>query len=175
MCLRYVRSKKSRPPLRQMQEEHKKMVDVRRELGVKSIRWKVEKRVLERIGHVMRMGDDRVVKGMVLGWWDKLEEVDRVPGRRRKMVLYWKRLLREAGVDWTRIGRLTEDRKKWKEVVRVRMKRIQEWESSQGHHWNGHVVRERNVAREESGSVDLVCEDCGMVCKSRGGLTVHRR
>ena len=55
---------------------------------MKSVRLKVEKRVLERIGHVMRMGDDRLVKSIVLGWWEELEEVDRVPGRRRKTVLY---------------------------------------------------------------------------------------
>ena len=49
-------SRRSMAPLRQMEAEHKKIEDVRRELGVKSVRWKVEKRTLERIGHVMRMG-----------------------------------------------------------------------------------------------------------------------
>ena len=83
--------------------------------------------------------------------------------------------MREAGVDWTRIGRLTEDRKKWKEMVRLRMKRIQEWEWSQGHQWSGQVVRERNVSREENRSGIHECEECGLVCKSKGGLTVHRR
>ena len=78
----------------------------------------------------MRMEDGRIVKGIVLGWWEKLEEVDRVPGRRRKTVLYWRRLLREAGIDAARIGPLTSDRKKWKELVRERMKRIYEWEWS---------------------------------------------
>ncbi len=38
-------------PLRQMQEENKNMQDLRNELGVKSIRYKIEKRCLERIGH----------------------------------------------------------------------------------------------------------------------------
>ena len=65
---RYVWGNGKMPPLRQMQAEHKNMADVRRELGVKSIRWKVEKRVYERIGHVMRMEDGRVVKAAVLGW-----------------------------------------------------------------------------------------------------------
>ena len=96
-CYQNVWSRKRGPPLMQMQEERKKMEDVRRELGVKSVRWKVERRVLERIGHVMRMGDERLVKSAVLGWWEDLEEVDRVPGRRRKTVLYWKKLLREVG------------------------------------------------------------------------------
>ena len=54
---RYVWSRKMKPPLIQMQEEAKNMFDVRKELGVSTVRWKVEKKVLERIGHVMRMGD----------------------------------------------------------------------------------------------------------------------
>ena len=33
------------------------MCDVRARLGVKSVQWKIEKRVLERVGHVMRMKD----------------------------------------------------------------------------------------------------------------------
>ena len=58
-----------------------------------SPRWKIEKRVLERIGHVMRMDDGRMVKAVVLGWVEQLERWDRVKGSRRKMVLYWKKLL----------------------------------------------------------------------------------
>ena len=48
-CYRWIWSNRRGPPLMQMQEEGMKMEDVRRKLGVKSVRWKVEKRVLERI------------------------------------------------------------------------------------------------------------------------------
>ena len=58
----------------QMQMEGKNMEDVRRELGVRSLRWKIEKRILERIGHVMRMGDERMTKAVVLGWLGELEK-----------------------------------------------------------------------------------------------------
>ena len=57
-CYRYVWSRKTGPPLMQMQREGKNMADVRKDLGVKTLRWKIEKRVLERIGHVIRMGDE---------------------------------------------------------------------------------------------------------------------
>ena len=57
-CYRYVWSRKKEPPLRQREREKKNMADVRRELGVKSLRWKIEKRVLERIGHVMTYADE---------------------------------------------------------------------------------------------------------------------
>ena len=172
-CYRFVWSRRSRPPLMRMQEEGKKMEDVRRELGVQSVRWKVEKRVLERIGHVLRMEDGRLVKGVVLGWWDKLEEVPRVLGRRRsrKTMIYWKKLLREAGVDVARIGELTADRKRWREIVRKRMKRIQEWEWSRGHKWTGQRVLVRNATVEErrEGANEWECDVCGKVCHSKGG------
>ena len=73
---RYIWSRKTKPPLIQMQEENKNMTDVWKDLGVKSIRWKIEKRVLERIGHVMRMEDDRMTKAVTLGWMKELEKYD---------------------------------------------------------------------------------------------------
>ena len=63
---------------------------------MKSIARKIEKRVLVRIGHVMRMGNDRLTKAMVLGWWKELEGRCKVIGQKRKTVLYWKRLMNEA-------------------------------------------------------------------------------
>ena len=110
-CYRYVWSNKKEQPLRKMQELGVNMWDVRCKLGVKSVRWKIEKRVYERIGHVMRMSDDREVKAVVLGWYEGLEGENKVAGFKRKTVLYWKRLLKEAGVDWTDIERKTSDRK----------------------------------------------------------------
>ena len=32
-------------------------------------------------------------------------------GSKRKTVLYWKKLLRKAGIDWTNFGQLTKERK----------------------------------------------------------------
>ena len=58
-------------------------------------------------------------------------------GGRRKTVLYWKKLLREAGIDYTRIGQHTRDRKKWKGRVKERMEELKTWERSKGHKWRG--------------------------------------
>ena len=69
-CYRYVWSDRNGEPLRQMEERGVNMQDVRNRLGVKSVRWKVEKRVLERIGHVVRMGNERLTKALVFGWWE---------------------------------------------------------------------------------------------------------
>ena len=43
------------------------MQDVRVCLGVKRIRWKIEKRVLERIGHIVTMGNEILTKAIVFG------------------------------------------------------------------------------------------------------------
>ena len=51
------------------------------------------------------------MKIATLGWLEELEEHEKRPGKKRKTVLYWKRLLKEAGIDWTKIGMLTKDRK----------------------------------------------------------------
>ena len=56
---RYIWGIRNGEPLRQMQARGENRWDVRARLGVKSVRWKIEKRVLERIGHVLRMGNDR--------------------------------------------------------------------------------------------------------------------
>ena len=168
---RYIWSRKNKPPLIQMQEEHKNMQDVRNELNVKSVRWKVEKRVLERLGHVLRMEDTRQVKAVCLGWLEDLEGLDKMPGRKRKTILYWKRLLKEAGIDWTRIEGLTKDRKEWKQLVRDRMKYLQEWER-RGAHRVPETRGERNIIVDDS---SLVCDVCDKICKSKAGLTIHRK
>ena len=85
---RYVWSSKNKSPLRQMEEQHKNMQDVCNELGIKSLRLKIEKRVLQRIGHIMRMDDSRLVKNVTLGWMEDFERYDKIQERKRKTMLY---------------------------------------------------------------------------------------
>ena len=157
---RYVWSRKTKPPLIQMQEEGKNMFDVRRDLGVTTIRVKVEKRVLERIGHVMRMGDERLTKQAVLGWMEELEKFEKPKGRSRKTVLYWKKVMREAGLDPTDACSLTRDRKVWRGKIKERLDHLAEWEKSKGKLWTGGVVI-RNVALVNVQVFD--CRECGRV------------
>ena len=171
---RSVWSNKREPPLMQMQREGKNMFDVRRELGVKSVRQKIEKRVLERIGHVMRMEDTRIAKATTLGWLEDLEGFDKLPGKKRKTVLYWKKTLKEAALDWTRVGEMSQDRKEWKALVKERVRDIDEWERR-----SGKQVQEergnRNSQRVEEESLTCDWPDCGKVCKSKSGLANHRK
>ena len=118
----------------------------------------------------MRMEDDRLTKAIVLGWLEELEVWERKPGRCRKTVTYWRQLVREAGIDYTRIGDLTADRKGWKRLVNERMKHLANYEKSKGHNWKGgQVDRNAAVERQEVNQ----CNSCGKVCKSKGGLTIH--
>ena len=169
---RYVWSRGNRPPLIQMQEEGVNMEDVRRALGVRSIRWKIEKRCLERIGHIMRMDDGRMVKAVTLGWMEGLEAWPKLKGKTRKTLVYWRKLVREAGLDVTKIGKMTADRGRWKELVKKRMAHLEKYEWSRGHTWQGDPL-ERNATKEED--FVFVCDDCGKVCKSKAGLTIQVR
>ena len=92
-----------------MSERGVNTVDVRERLVVKSGSWKVGKRVLERIGHVLRMGNERLTKAMMSGWYDGLEGRSTMIGK-KKTVLYWKRRLQKAGGDVTDVERLVSDR-----------------------------------------------------------------
>ena len=79
--------------MRRMKEVGMNMIDVRGMLGVRTLEAKIEKRVLERIGHVMRMGDERMTKAVVLGWYEGLEGKVKRRGRKRKTAIL------EEGVD----------------------------------------------------------------------------
>ena len=182
-CYRYVWSSGRFQPLKRMQELGVNMYDVRSMLGVKSVRWKIEKRVYERIGHVMRMKDERLVKAAVLGWYEGLQSERKMPGRKRKTVLYWKRMLCEAGCDWTDVERLTNDREEWKKVVNEHMDRADVWERQKGHRYNWNVG-EQSVERSAGNRVNGVrdaegyeCryDGCGKVCKSVAGRTIHEK
>ena len=96
---------------------------------------------------------------------EELERWEKPKGRRRKTVCYWKKLMREAGLDPTNAAALTADRKKWRRLVGERMRHLDKYERSLGKKWQGEQVT-RNVVRVEGA---LVCEVCDKVCKSKGG------
>ena len=172
-CYRRIWSNGREAPLRQMQREGVNMQGIRNILGVRSLRVKIEKRCLQRIGHVLRMENTRQTKAAILGWLKKLETYRKTPGRKRKTLLYWKGLLREAGVDWSRAGEIAQDRDGWRKMVHDRVEHLVEWEESGGHRRES-TRGERNFRVEE---VQLICsaEGCGKVCKSKAGLAIHKK
>ena len=147
------------------------MQDIRNILGVKTLRWKIEKRTLERIGHVLRMSNTRITKIAVLGWLEDLETIKKCPGKKRKTLFYWRKLLRESGVNWSEAGALAQDRKEWRRIVKTRMHHLEIWERQQAHHHQlTDTVEERNFVPP---APSFECSDCGKICKSQGGLKRH--
>ena len=45
---------------------------------------------------MVRMGNDRLTKAMVFGWYEGLERKEKKKGIKRKTVLYWKIILRQG-------------------------------------------------------------------------------
>ena len=113
---------------------------------------------------------------MVLGWMEELESYEKVPGRKRKTILYWKRLLKEAGIDWTQIGQLTEDRVYWKATVTERMNHLHAWEKCRGKR-SGGTTDQRNIGIDAEEEEEFICsyEDCGLKCENKTGLIIHRK
>ena len=54
-------------------------------------------------------------------------------------------VLREAGIDWTEVERLTSDRKGWKEKVAERMEHLDRRERQKGHGYRWEQGEERLV------------------------------
>ena len=104
------------------------MENIRTRFGVRSVRWKVEERVLERIGRVFRMRNERLAKAIVLGWWEELEKWEKRPETKRKTILHWKSILKEAGIDWTDVDRLTGDTKGWRKILREKADHVERWD-----------------------------------------------
>ena len=70
-----------------MQARGVKMQDTRACRGVKNVRWKIEKRMRERIGDVVRRERDILTKVMVMGWYEGLEGKIREWEKREKVVV----------------------------------------------------------------------------------------
>ena len=73
-----------------MEKKYVNMWDVRRQLGIESIRTKIEIAHLRRMGHVLRLPVDRLVKRMVLGWNAKLEGLTKARRRQQTTLSYWR-------------------------------------------------------------------------------------
>ena len=175
-CYRWIWSGGRGQPLRMMQAQEINMVDVRGRLRIRALESKIEKRVLDRIGHVMRMGDERLTKAVVLGWFERLEGRAKKIGKKRKTVLYWRKVVREAGVEPSEIEKKTRERTEWKRLVKERIEHVDKWVAQKGKQYRWEQGEER-VSRSQRREGGLICEyeGCGKICKSRAGLTIHQK
>ena len=96
------------------------MYGIRESLGVDSVRLKVERRALERIGHVLRMPNDRLTKRVTLGWM-KAENSENAGTVRGHILGYYRKLVREAGMAPENIEKEAKDRDKWRNLIQKRL------------------------------------------------------
>ena len=87
------------------------------------------------------MSTKRTTKAAILGWLGSLEELPKLPGHKRKTLFYWRKLLKEAGINWAEALKLAADMKKWKAIVVSRMEHIHKWEAERAKH---HQTRATN-------------------------------
>ena len=133
-CWRYVRNNRNGELLKQMQARGENMYDVRARLGVKSVQWKIDKRVLKRVGRTCDANEGWESDESGSAWVaQELEGISKAPGKKKKTVLFWKRILSEAGIDWTDVGRLASDRSGWKRLERERMDHLDVYERQLAH------------------------------------------
>ncbi|MCP3664151.1 MAG: hypothetical protein GY696_16945 [Gammaproteobacteria bacterium] len=88
----------------------------------------------------MNMENNRIVNTVTLGWMEHLEEMPKVSGKKRKTVLFYKKLVREAGWDYTKISALME-RKTWKRLVKDRIKHLDRWEKQHGNRYQKERIK----------------------------------
>ena len=136
---RYTWCKKNKGPVRiQMEAEKVNMFGIRQMLGIESLRAKIERRSLQRMGHVLRIPNDRLTKRVCLGWY-------RREGRRTgklTTIHYWRKLVREADLDPDNVEMHARDRNRWKNQIKIRMEQMREWEEQMArrHRDNGQEV-----------------------------------
>ena len=169
-CYRYVWSSKNQPPLKEMEKKRKNMWNVRKEMRVKTMRMKVEKRSLERMGHVLRLPEDRRTRQVTFGWLSTLETEKKEKKRYRCTPRYWLKLAKEAGWDATRVEDEAKDRKKWRAMIRDRIHHIERWEETQENGWDGELLKRSEYDPE---SATTICAECNRKFISRAGLAIH--
>ena len=115
----------------------------------------------------MGMKDEILTKVAVLGWYKKLEGESKALGKKRKTVLYWKRILSEARIDWTDVFRLPSHRSGRKKLVKERIDHLDVYERQLAHGcvWGDGEERllknERRVNESERAAEETRLRECG--------------
>ena len=175
---RYIWSNKKEEPLRQMERNHMNMQDVRNELDVMTIRSKLEKSHLERIGHIARMSDERLVKQTTMGWIRRLETGKKPRKRKMTTLSYWHKLLKEANIETHDVERIAMDRAKWKNMVKNRMRHIEQFEKQQGYQYRrqeDEELIERRSQYEIQNTNKCKYEGCCRTFRTKAGLVIHQK
>ena len=113
---------------------------------------------------------------MTLGWYQK-EGIRRA---QQSTVQYWRKIIGEAGVDSDNVEMYVWDRKKRRNLIDGRMKKIREWEVHMATIHKSNQKEKNTIRRSERDQRRrqiLMCdwEECGKVCRTKAGLKAHQR
>ena len=152
-------SERKDEPFRQIQEYGINMASIRYQLQFSSMRTKVEVAHLTRIGHILRLPDESLVKQALLGWLSKLEDKVKSEMRTLMIIPYWVRLIKEAGMEVNMIEELTSNHVDWKIIVKKRQLHVEEYERQQGKAYKipGVQIRLIREAKESDVMMHNVC------------------
>ena len=175
---RYIWSDRKGEPLRQMQEYGINMADIRNQLQVSSIRTKIEVAHLTRMGHILRLPDESLVKQALLGWLTKLEGKVKSKKKTLMIIPYWRRLIKEAGMEVNMIEELTSNRVDWKVIVKKRQLHMEEYERQQGKTYKIPMGTDKIEQRSQGVRCDdakCLYKGCNRVFRTRAALTIHQK
>ena len=154
------------------------MQDVRNESDVMTIRSKIEKSHLIKIGHIARMSDERLVKEKMMGWIRRME-MGRKPRKKKMTTLtYWHKLLKEGNIETHEVERIAMDRTKWRNVVKDRMRHLEQFEKQLGHQYRRYEDEERIERRSQyeiQNENKCRYKGCGRTFRTKAGLVIHQK
>jgi len=164
--------------LRQMREHGINMVDIRNQLQVSSNTTKVEVAYRTRMGNILRLPDDGLVKQALLGWLNALENKVKSKKKTFMIIPYWTRLITEAELEVNMIEELTSNRLDWKGKVKKRQLHIEEYKRQQRKTYKipggTDKIDKRGQGVRCDGSKCLY-DGCNRVFRTRAALTIHQQ
>ena len=94
------------------------------------------------------------------------------------MLTHWHKLLKEANIEHHAVERIAMDRTEWRNVVKDRMRHIEQFKKQQGHRYARHE-NEELIERRSQYKIpnDNKCkyEVCGRTFRTMAGLVIHQK
>ena len=121
---RYIWSDNECPPQIEMTKKGVNMFEVQEQLGVTMIKMKITKRTVQRIGHDLRMDNNRMTKQIALGWpADQTRQT-----KRQATIEYLRKCLKDAGVEPDHMEQVVMNRRSWRAMMNKRIEHMKNWD-----------------------------------------------
>ena len=129
------------------------------------IETKITKRILQRIGHVLRMKNNRMTKQIALGW--PTDQTRQTKRKRQIRIEYWRKCLKDAGVEPDHMEQVVMNRRSWRPMVSERIEHMKNWEKKQ--------AEREDTRRDQIDSGTNDCPVCNKILKNHLGMKNHMR